>query len=216
MELMKSMFLSILNIPCNLIIDVTNSELCHEYPVYTLAGKIRKHWVDWTKIEKQGQKIKTHFGIFTFIASERIDKVWYWILTDGTDVIKIKRDQARKNKKLPKTTMYLVIVDDTVVEVPQVTYQLCLPAPMELIDRLVIEADVYLTHNNLFNWSDWQNDEEFGVDSIWRDKCCFLGYACDQGWKDNRTVYNQLLQHYHPDRCPDIPTDDFMQLRQVI
>ena len=110
-----------------MLYDITAKDLCKYYPVYTKAGFIWKNRINWEVIQVPGNKVKTYFGIFTFLRAYKVDKVWYWVLTDGTNNITIKRDQARRNKKLPRTAT--------------ITTALMLAQPKELIDRLVEEVE---------------------------------------------------------------------------
>ena len=86
------------------MIDITRKDLSKQYPVYTKAGNIWKNRIDWNSILKPGTVISTHFGIFTFVNTYKENKVWYIILSDGVNNYTVKRQQARNNKKLPKTT----------------------------------------------------------------------------------------------------------------
>ena len=110
-----------------MLYDITAKDLCKYYPVYTKAGFIWKNRINWEVIQVPGNKVKTYFGIFTFLRAYKVDKVWYWVLTDGTKTITVKRDQARRNKKLPKTAT--------------VQTTLMLAQPKELIDQLVEQVE---------------------------------------------------------------------------
>lgn len=92
------------------MIDITRKDLSKQYPVYTKAGNIWKNRIDWNSILKPGTVISTHFGIFTFVNTYKENKVWYIILSDGVNNYTVKRQQARNNKKLPKTTTVQQII----------------------------------------------------------------------------------------------------------
>lgn len=85
------------------MIDITRKDLSKQYPVYTKAGNIWKNRIDWNSILKPGTVVSTHFGIFTFVNTYKENKVWYIILSDGVNNYTVKRQQARNNKKLPKS-----------------------------------------------------------------------------------------------------------------
>ena len=92
------------------MIDITRKDLSKQYPVYTKAGNIWKNRIDWNSILKPGTVISTHFGIFTFVNTYKENKVWYIILSDGVNNYTVKRQQARKNKKLPKSVIAQKVV----------------------------------------------------------------------------------------------------------
>lgn len=106
-----------------MVVDITSKDLSKQYPVYTKAGNIWKNRINWDKILKPGTIISTNFGIFTSVASYKEGKEWYIKLSDGDKYYIMKRQQARKNKKLPKTskvqqviTLYDANMIDTLYE----------------------------------------------------------------------------------------------------
>lgn len=201
-----------------MLYDITAKDLCKYYPVYTKAGFIWKNRINWEVIQVPGNKVKTYFGIFTFLRAYRVDKVWYWVLTDGTKTITVKRDQARKNKKLPKTAT--------------VQTTLMLAQPKELIDQILEQANIFVTNfkqQQLENPSNYNRRGELkkgikikktwdefkqAVDTTWLDdtvnlfghKAHFIDIACRLGWKQSKKVYRQLMQYYHPDHNSNYPT----------
>ena len=92
------------------MIDITRKDLSKQYPVFTKAGNIWKNRIDWNSILKPGTVISTHFGIFTFVNTYKENKVWYIILSDGVNNYTVKRQQARNNKKLPKSAITQKVV----------------------------------------------------------------------------------------------------------
>ena len=179
-----------------MLYDITAKDLCKYYPVYTKAGFIWKNRINWEVIQVPGNKVKTYFGIFTFLSAYKVDKVWYWVLTDGTNNITIKRDQARRNKKLPRTAT--------------ITTTLMLAQPKELIDQLVEQANtqikLYNSEHNDFIEPTWEQTLE-NSDGSWLNDPVNLfqikleliaaGVAC--GLPNAMSIYRQLVQYYHPD-----------------
>ena len=96
-----------------------------------------------------GNEVELAYGTFTVLESEKVDKIWYVTLKDVNETFKIKQQQMG-NKKLPKTR---VIITDT-----QPVIAGLLPAPMELIDQLVQEAN---TRVKLYNNSILTNPNNF-------------------------------------------------------
>ena len=201
-----------------MLYDITAKDLCKYYPVYTKAGFIWKNRINWEVIQVPGNKVKTYFGIFTFLRAYKVDKVWYWVLTDGTKTITVKRDQARKNKKLPKTAT--------------VQTTLMLAQPKELIDQILEQANIFVTNfkqqqlENPSNYNSkgelkrgikikktWQEfkltaDQQWLEDpvNLFGHKAHFIDISCRLGWKQSKKVYRQLLQYYHPDHNSNYPT----------
>lgn len=93
-----------------MMVDITDKNLSEQFPVYTKAGKIWKNRINWDEALKPGTIISTNFGIFTFVASYKAGKEWYIKLSDGNNYYTMKRNQARRNKKLPKTSIVEKII----------------------------------------------------------------------------------------------------------
>lgn len=87
------------------MVDITDKNLSKQFPVYTKAGEVWKNRINWSEVLKPGTIISTNFGIFTFVASYKENKEWYIKLSDGNKYYVMKRNQARRNKKLPKTSI---------------------------------------------------------------------------------------------------------------
>ena len=196
-----------------MLYDITAKDLCKYYPVYTKAGFIWKNRINWEVIQVPGNKVKTYFGIFTFLRAYKVDKVWYWVLTDGTKTITVKRDQARRNKKLPKTAT--------------VQTTLMLAQPKELIDQILEQANTCIKlYNSTVTDIDlleptWEQtlDE---CNPVWIQDPVNLfevkiqviagGIAC--GLQNMPTIYRQLIQYYHPDHN-NYPTEYLEQVKTL-
>ena len=181
------------------MIDITRKDLSKQYPVYTKAGNIWKNRIDWNSILKPGTVISTHFGIFTFVNTYKENKVWYIILSDGVNNYTVKRQQARKNKKLPKSAttqkvVYLVnlnALDNLISEVTQIrkdfntkcgkTIKSLTPQSTSFFHKVAYVLDIIGLDSNLY--------------------------------KDFK---HQLLHYYHPDKGYENNSDKFLELQQVI
>lgn len=181
------------------MIDITRKDLSKQYPVYTKAGNIWKNRIDWNSILKPGTVISTHFGIFTFVNTYKENKVWYIILSDGVNNYTVKRQQARNNKKLPKSVvtqkvLYLVnlnALDNLISEVTQIrkdfntkcgkTIKSLTPQSTSFFHKVAYVLDIIGLDSNLY--------------------------------KDYK---HQLLHYYHPDKGYENNSDKFLELQQVI
>jgi hypothetical protein len=181
------------------MIDITRKDLSKQYPVFTKAGNIWKNRIDWNSILKPGTVISTHFGIFTFVNTYKENKVWYIILSDGVNNYTVKRQQARNNKKLPKSVvtqkvLYLVnlnALDNLISEVTQIrkdfntkcgkTIKSLTPQSTSFFHKVAYVLDIIGLDSNLY--------------------------------KDYK---HQLLHYYHPDKGYENNSDKFLELQQVI
>lgn len=180
------------------MIDITRKDLSKQYPVYTKAGNIWKNRIDWNSILKPGTVISTHFGIFTFVNTYKENKVWYIILSDGVNNYTVKRQQARNNKKLPKSAITQKVVhlvnlnalDNLISEVTQIrkdfntkcgkTIKSLTPQSTSFFHKVAYVLDIIGLDSNLY--------------------------------KDFK---HQLLHYYHPDKGYENNSDKFLELQQV-
>ena len=170
------------------MVDITRKDLSKQYPVYTKAGKVWKNRINWSSILIPGTVISTHFGIFTFINTYKQNKVWYIILSDGVNNYTVKRQQARKNKKLPKN-----VITQKVVYLPRI----------DLVESLLDQAITYIRAYNKEHMAKYGNRGKIGVPKDYllerfSTKICTIlsvGYI-------NEPLYNkfrrQLINYYHP------------------
>lgn len=181
------------------MIDITRKDLSKQYPVYTKAGNIWKNRIDWNSILKPGTVVSTHFGIFTFVNTYKENKVWYIILSDGVNNYTVKRQQARNNKKLPKSAttqkvVYLVnlnALDNLISEVTQIrkdfntkcgkTIKSLIPQSTSFFHKVAYVLDIIGLDSNLY-----------------------------------KEYKHQLLHYYHPDKGYENNSDKFLELQQVI
>lgn len=180
------------------MIDITRKDLSKQYPVYTKAGNIWKNRIDWNSILKPGTVVSTHFGVFTFVNTYKENKVWYIILSDGVNNYTVKRQQARNNKKLPKSVVTqkvaylsnLNVLDNLISEVTQIrrnfntkcgkTIKSLTPQSTSFFHRVAYVLDIIGLDKNLY--------------------------------KDYK---HQLLHYYHPDKGYENNSDKFLELQQV-
>lgn len=181
------------------MIDITRKDLSKQYPVYTKAGNIWKNRIDWNSILKPGTVVSTHFGIFTFVNTYKENKVWYIILSDGVNNYTVKRQQARNNKKLPKSAItqkvvYLAnlnVLDNLISEVTQIrkdfntkcgkTIKSLIPQSTSFFHKVAYVLDIIGLDSNLY-----------------------------------KEYKHQLLHYYHPDKGHEKNSDKFLELQQVI
>lgn len=171
------------------MIDITRKDLSKQYPVYTKAGNIWKNRIDWNSILKPGTAISTHFGIFTFVNTYKENKVWYIILSDGVNNYTVKRQQARNNKKLPKSA---------------ITQKVVYLVSLDLIDSLFQQAKKYINEYNTEHTEDYVPWGKVGVPeeylvNILQEK---IGTILSVAYI-NESLFNkfkrQLINYYHPD-----------------
>lgn len=181
------------------MIDITRKDLSKQYPVYTKAGNIWKNRIDWNSILKPGTVVSTHFGIFTFVNTYKENKVWYIILSDGVNNYTVKRQQARNNKKLPKSAITQKVVhlvnlnalDNLISEVTQIrkdfntkcgkTIKSLIPQSTSFFHKVAYVLDIIGLDSNLY-----------------------------------KEYKHQLLHYYHPDKGYENNSDKFLELQQVI
>lgn len=181
------------------MIDITRKDLSKQYPVYTKAGNIWKNRIDWNSILKPGTVISTHFGIFTFVNTYKENKVWYIILSDGVNNYTVKRQQARNNKKLPKSVVTqkvaylsnLNVLDNLISEVTQIRRNFNTKCG-KTIKSLTPQSTSFF------------HRVAYVLDIIGLDKNLYKEYK------------HQLLHYYHPDKGYENNSDKFLELQQVI
>lgn len=180
------------------MIDITRKDLSKQYPVYTKAGNIWKNRIDWNSILKPGTVISTHFGIFTFVSTYKENKVWYIILSDGVNNYTVKRQQARNNKKLPKSV---------------VTQKVAYLSNLNVLDNLISEVTQIRKD---FNTKCGEN-----IKSLTPQSTSFfhrVAYVLDIIGLDKnlyKDYKHQLLHYYHPDKGYENNSDKFLELQQV-
>lgn len=171
------------------MIDITRKDLSKQYPVYTKAGNIWKNRIDWNSILKPGTAISTHFGIFTFVNTYKENKVWYIILSDGVNNYTVKRQQARNNKKLPKSAT---------------TQKVVYLARIDLVDSLLNQAIKRIKLYNKEHMAKYGNRGKIGVpkEYLLERFSVQIATILSVGFIDE-ALYNkfrrQLINYYHPD-----------------
>lgn len=171
------------------MIDITSKHLSEQFPVYTKAGKVWKNRINWDEALKPGAVISTHFGIFTFVDSYKEGKDWYIKLLDGNKYYIMKRNQARKNKKLPKTSI-----------IQQVIYL----SKIKLVDSLLEQAISYIKTYNEEHIVKYGTRGKIGVPKEYLLKrfSVKISTILSVGFI-NESLYNkfrrQLINYYHPD-----------------
>lgn len=176
------------------MVDITSKHLSEQFPVYTKAGKVWKNRIDWSEALKPGTIVSTHFGNFTFVASYKAGKDWYIKLSDGNNYYIMKRNQARRNKKLPKTSI-----------VQQIIYL----ANIDIIDSLVAEVTEIRKEYNRKN-STKVLEKPFSGDLTQRLTYILGILGLDEGLYNN--YKRQLVNYYHPDKNKNADPEIMEQL----
>ena len=105
-----------------------------EYIMTTKAGNLwrcgRGYRKNWTKLI--GKLVLIHNTPYTLINRIKEAGKWYLVFTDGQNNYTERQDKALHNKKLAK---------DTIIEAAKRVIAGLLPAPKELIDRLVEQVE---------------------------------------------------------------------------
>ena len=172
--------------------------------------------IDWKKVIEQGLPVKTHFGTYTVATEEKINKKWYWTLTDGFHSFTITRDQARKNKKMPKNAV--------IKEAVAIKEQLLLMPPKEVIDLLVEEADRFVIEHNRNNVTKAGKPKKRGMLLTFEErtiyctkdltsKISFLAYVY-RGMKA-KEIYRVLVNAYHPDKSHRNTNEEFAEIARM-
>lgn len=190
-----------------------------------LAKKIKKDGTiskvnDIKATYKAGNIIVTNFGEFVAVGAEQIIhtsasgkqyKQWLVTLKNSSGIYKMTHNQAHKNKKMPKSA-----------KLEQVIAGL-LPAPKELIDRLIEQVERLIKQYNEQLINDPDNYTRTGrfkkiakesiletyeqfiqhsqYDTVFENKIDFISNGLDSWGDKNLTkhIYRQLKRAYHPD-----------------
>ena len=170
-----------------MVVDITDKHLSEQYPVYTKAGEVWKNRINWDMVLQPGALISTHFGIFTFVASYKEGKDWYIKLSDGNNTYIMKRQQARKNKKLPKAS-----------KIQQVIYL----ARIDLIESLLDQAENFITEYNKTH-KDYVPWGQVGITRTSLNRFTSKIRAILSIGYIDEPLFNkfkrQLINYYHPD-----------------
>lgn len=172
-----------------MMVDITDKNLSEQFPVYTKAGKVWKNRINWDEALKPGTIISTNFGIFTFIASYKAGKDWYIKLSDGNNYYTIKRNQARRNKKLPKTSI-----------VQSIIYL----ARIDILESLLDQAEKRIKQYNKEHMAKYGTRGKIGIDRTLCDTFpSTINTILSVGYIDDH-LFNkfkrQLINYYHPDK----------------
>lgn len=166
------------------MVDITRKDLSKQYPVYTKAGKVWKNRINWSSILIPGTVISTHFGIFTFVSTYKENKVWYIILSDGNNNYTVKRQQARNNKKLPKS-----VVTQKVVHL----------ARIDLVDSLIKEV-IQIRKNFNATTNSGKHVSEKPLSNHFFQQITFILDVLGLDEALYKKYKRQLLNYYHPDK----------------
>lgn len=200
--------------------NIISKEEMKPYVKLTKKGEPYKDArIDWEKyVEKVGNILECHFGHFEFIKHEIIEKVHYWTVKniDTNRCYKIKRDQMRKNKKMPKNAVEIELEIKTDIKVPHITK--LFPMPLLLVAPKEFDLKEYCMNiiNEFISKQTKKRDKERAkrvlIDSLDRKGHTNKAYIqslmiaaetmTDGGGK---RCARELLKIYHPDTgCGDV------------
>ena len=179
------------------------NQIPNEYIMRTKGGNLwrcgRGYRKDWSKLI--GKEVILHGSSYTLTQRVKKNNKWYLVFTDGQNNYTELQSKALHNKNLAK---------DTIIEVAKRVITGLLPAPKELIDQLVEQANtqikLYNSEHNDFIEPTWEQTLE-NSDGSWLNDPVNLfqikleliaaGVAC--GLPNAMSIYRQLVQYYHPD-----------------
>lgn len=202
-----------------------------EYIMTTKAGNLwrcgKGYRKDWTKLI--GKLVLIHNTPYTLINRIKEAGKWYLVFTDGTSNYTERQDKALHNKKLAK---------DTIVETATRVIAGLLPAPKELIDRLVEQVERLVQQYNEQLINDPNNYTRTGQlkSSISKklvhlendtvtviDKVIYISNILNTGiyaykyitTTQAKDIRKKLQQHYHPDRNNGTTTELFQEIQDI-
>lgn len=189
------------------------NQISNEYIIRTKAGKLwrcgKGYRKNWSKLI--GKLVLLHNAPYTLINRIKEGGKWYLVFTDGTNNYTERQDKALHNKKLAK---------DTIVEAVKRVIAGLLPAPMELIDRLVEQANTQIKLYNSIHSDSMESTWEQTVqesDPTWLSnplnlfevKLELIAGGIAVGLPNAMSIYRQLVQYYHPDHNNNSCTEIF-------
>lgn len=188
--------------------NIISKEEMKPYVKLTKKGEPYKDArIDWEKyVEKAGNILECHFGHFEFIKHEIIEKVHYWTVKniDTNRCYKIKRDQMRKNKKMPKNAVEIELEIKTDIKVPHITK--LFPMPLLLDEPKRFDLKEYCM--NIINKRIAQETTKRGkakakrvlLDSLERKGYSDIAYIHSMMMAGGgKKAVRELLKIYHPD-----------------
>ena len=198
-----------------------------EYLLRTKAGNLwrcgKGYRKDWNKLI--GEFVLIHNTAYTL--KDRIKKAgkWYLVFDDGRYNYTERQDKALKNKKLSRDVIKetdfskglfnklpngkIVLKDkfNKYTKVPKQTeQQLLLPAPMELIDRLVQEMQIRSKEYNKLFKEKYGKRKKKGLLPLapqcndFDCKIMYLSLSNVISKNLYNSYYKQLVHYYHPDK----------------
>lgn len=211
----------------------------NEYIMRTKAGKLwrcgRGYRKNWNKLI--GKLVLLHNKSYTLINRIKKNSKWYLVFTDGKYNYTEQQTKALHNKKLSRDVIKetdfskglfnrlpngkIVLkdkfkkVEDTKVT-KQTEQQLLLPAPMELVDKLVQEVQCIIRdfrHTYYTRHGKYPRIAQGPISNNFFQKCNFI-FILDKMNKTGDSRYNlyknELLHYYHPDRG-NVEDDSYVQ-----
>lgn len=175
------------------------------------------HWNHDTLI---GCLIKLSIGTYRYIAKEKIDKKWNMTISNGLITIVGDRQMLRSRKKM--NDKYIVTkVKEAIDKIKNVVvekinnlknllskHQLCLPAPISMLDKIWEEAKqigIPLGEELVGGtWEEWNIKYKKSYYTEEEAKIHYIGYVYENRDLVNRedallNAYKDLAKIYHPD-----------------
>lgn len=187
-----------------------------EYIMRTKAGNLwrcgRGYRKNWAKLI--GKLVLLHNTPYTLINRIKEAGKWYLVFTDGTNNYTERQDKALHNKHLAKDTVITAVIRHIAG---------LLPAPKELIDQLLEEAnrkapetyDISDFEYSYTSWKDWRISVGLKC-SEFQHKFTFVKAILCNNDRERHTLCRRLSSYYSPDRTSNYPTEYSQIINRVL
>ena len=192
-------------------------------PDYVKQYKTGREYFGWEDALSSAC-IKTNFGIFTSAKRTRVknDKgryEYFVTLANEKEEITLKQNQLC-NKKMPKNAVRVSKVNTFIFK--GFKYQLCLPAPKDLLEQLIDELNYFMREDFLKrpeviaeNEKMFKKFKEYEYELIPNDlndksKIYNILYTASLRGDEGK-IYKKLLSYLHPDHCTKVNASELTQ-----
>ncbi len=192
------------------------NQIPSEYIMRTKAGNLwrcgKGYRKNWAKLI--GKLVLLHNTSYTLINRIKEAGKWYLVFTDGTNNYTERQDKALHNKHLAK---------DTIIEAVKRVIAGLLPAPKELIDQLVDNAnriapetyDISDFEYSYDSWKDWRISAGLKC-SEFQHKFTFVKAILCTTKEEQHQLCRRLSSYYSPDRTSNYPTEYSQIINRVL
>lgn len=187
-------------------INVTNKEeLLVNHEKFTKQNKPFRPYrrVNWDLLTVSGNVFTTHFGDFKFLSKsdERDNKnklLHFWIMKDIVTgiVYKIKREQATKNKKLPKTAI-IIEVDTEENNKTNANKNIMDDGELEIFYEILKDNEDYPINSKKEIFEFWNEERANDYEDFIITLFDVISWKND--FRQIKSVFRKLMRHYHPD-----------------